>query len=143
MRDALVIRAFVEGVCQVTSPIAALRAIGVEHPLEMHRDIAERIGLGGNTRRCRNLDADIWIFGKCNRLIDRRRDGAVLQKRLGETHVVDDQSQVRVPLGDWSESESLAGSEEVNRYPGLLDRWPEPVCRAVRQPLRGCLVVEG
>src|SRR4029077_13349523 len=45
MADALAVARLGVRVGEIGAPIAALRAVGVEHALQMSRDVAERIGL--------------------------------------------------------------------------------------------------
>src|SRR5215468_5112007 len=74
MRDALAVACLDERVRDVGSPMAALRTVGVEYALQVHRHVAERIRFERIAERTRQLDADVRIFGERNGLINRRRD---------------------------------------------------------------------
>src|SRR5437763_17011452 len=61
MADALAVARLGVGVREIGAPIAALRAIGVEHALDMDGDVAERVGLARNAGRGRQRGADVGI----------------------------------------------------------------------------------
>jgi hypothetical protein len=75
--------------------MAALCAVRVEHALQMYRYVAERTRFLRNGGRTQQFDADVWIFGERDRLVGRRREGVVLRHGRGQTHVVDDERELR------------------------------------------------
>src|SRR5215471_17776316 len=94
MGDALAVACFGERVRDVGSPMAALRTVGVEYALQVHRHVAERIRFERIAECTRQLDADVRIFGERNGLINRRRDvlgNPVVTARRALAHVVDDE----------------------------------------------------
>src|SRR5258705_6851055 len=74
LADALAVARLGVGVRKVGAPVAALRAVGIEHALQDRRDVAERIRLAREAGRGRHLDADVGGFRERDGLADRCLD---------------------------------------------------------------------
>src|SRR5712692_6557485 len=64
MADALAVARLGVRIREIGAPVAALRAVGVEHAFQVHRDVAERIGLARNAGRGRHLNTDVRVSGR-------------------------------------------------------------------------------
>src|SRR5258708_3556292 len=113
VRDALAVARPGVAVRDIGAPIAALRAVGVENPLDVLGDIAERIGLPRQTRRGRHLDAYVGVFRERNRGGNSFRERVVAHHGGGDSHVVENELQARVTLRD------AADRRIAERYSGL------------------------
>src|ERR1700731_3477490 len=98
MADALLVGRLVVAVGHVRAPIASLWTKGIEQPLDMRREIAERIDFRGVVWRRRQLDRDVWIFGERSGLADRVCDPAFLGGVAADAHVVGNQLQTWITL---------------------------------------------
>src|SRR5262249_50935548 len=106
--DALAIARLGERIGEIGAPIAALRAVGVEDALQMHRDVAKWIWLARDTGRGRQLDADIGVFCKRDGLPDRSLEPAVVGHGHVRAHMVDDQHELRMLSGNLAERRGAA-----------------------------------
>jgi len=137
MADALPVAGLGVGIGHVGAPVAALGAVGVEHALDVHGDVAERIGLARDAGRGRHLGADIGISGERHGLPDRLLDLVVLEHGRGDAHVVEDQGELRVLLGDRSEQRGVARCEAHDGQAGLFGRGREPISSPASPPSTG------
>ena len=127
MGDALPVGGLAEGIGEVGSPIAALRAEGLETALQRLGHVAPRIVLERIRGRRGELDRYIWIFGEGHHLVDRVLDRAGLGDFNCQIHVIDDERQLWVTLRDCRELRGVAGRQKHDGQTGFLGRRPEPV----------------
>src|SRR5438477_12667724 len=107
--------------------MAAARTKGVEEAADVRGDVAEGIWLSGIERCRRQFHRYIRESCECGALSDKRRHRRTFQRLRRNAHVVDDEGELRVALGDAPEERGLALAKKHDRDLGLLGRWPKPV----------------
>ncbi len=86
-------------------------------------EAAERIGVFGVAGLAGRLDRDVGVFGERQQLgLEAIGSLAAAPRRHG--HVVDDQFEPRVTLGDLADSRQEQRGGERHRHPGPLGRGP-------------------
>src|SRR5437763_14145512 len=100
MGNALFVGGLRQRIGDVGAPIAALRAVSIEQAVNMVTHVTEWVRFGRKQRRRGELHRYVRILRKRDRLLDR--DGyRLVPQGLGRyPHMVDDEDEVGVALGD-------------------------------------------
>src|SRR5437763_1379807 len=96
--------------------------------------ITEGIRLRRKQRRRGQLHGYVRIFRKRDRLLDRNGYRLVPHSLRGYAHVVGDEGELGVALGDRCKQWRLTGGQKHDWKPVLFSRGPEPVGGSVREP---------
>src|SRR5205085_8287154 len=98
---------------EVRAPVAALRAVGVEHALDVLGYVAERIGLPRQPGRGRHLDADVRVFGERDCRRNAFRNLVLRHHGRRHAHVVEDKLESWVALRDAAKRRGGGGAKHM------------------------------